>query len=269
MRLALLLTVFCLAACAQGAGDARGGAKDDSLMTRRPVSIAAASDLRFPLDEIIASFSSREPGIDVTVSYGSSGNFYSQLSNGAPFDIFLSADIEYPRKLVAGGQGLSETLFPYAVGQIVVWTPKSSAIDLERLGVQALAAPEARSIAIANPQHAPYGRAAESAMKTLGVYEAVKGRLVLGENIAQTAQFIESGAADIGIIALSLAMSPSMRDKGHYWRVPLDAYPRLEQGGVILSWARDRDAAQRFIAYMRGADGRKTLGEYGFMMPGE
>src|SRR5262249_16120402 len=150
-----------------------------------------------------AAFHAANPKLKVTPTYGSSGNFYSQLTHEAPFDVYLSADIEYPRKLIAAN--LADGEFLYGVGRIVVWVPKASPLDVEKLGIEALADPSVRKISSANPAHAPYGRAAEAAMKKLGVYEAVQERLVLGENIAQTAQFVESGAADVGVIALSLA----------------------------------------------------------------
>src|SRR4029077_6100604 len=132
----------------------------------------------------------------------------------APFDIFFSADIDYPRKLIDAGLADADSEFLYAEGRSVGWVPNSSPLDLETLGIRAVADPSVRKVAIANPQHAPYGRAAEAALKTLGAYDAVKDRLVFGENIAQAAQFVESGAADVGLIALSLALSPAMKDKG-------------------------------------------------------
>jgi molybdate transport system substrate-binding protein len=140
---------------------------------------------------------------------------------------------------------------------------------VEKLGVRALLDPGVRKIAIANPKHAPYGRAAEAALKKLEVYDQVKDRLVLGENVAQAAQFVETGAADAGVIALSLALAPTLREKGKYWEVPLDAYPRLEQGGVILSWARDRQAADALRAFVLGPEGKAVLRRYGFFLPGE
>jgi molybdate transport system substrate-binding protein len=142
-------------------------------------------------------------------------------------------------------------------------------VDLEGLGIQALLVPSVRTVAIANPQHAPYGRAAVAAMKTLGVYEQVQDRLVYGENIAQTAQFIHTGAADIGIIALALALAPVLRDEGRYWEIPLDAYPRMEQGGVILPWAQDLEAAQALRTFVLGPEGKAILRAYGFFLPGE
>jgi molybdate transport system substrate-binding protein len=122
-------------------------------------------------------------------------------------------------------------------------------------------------IAIANPQHAPYGRAAEAAMRSMGIYDAVHAKLVLGENIAQTLQFIQSGNAEIGIVALSLAVAPSVRGQGRFWTVPLDRYPRMDQGGVIMKWAKDPDAARAFRAFFIGPGGRSTLEKFGFALP--
>src|SRR5262249_40754304 len=178
------------------------------------VRVAAAADLKFALDEAAAEFRSKNPGIAVTVTYGSSGTLYAQLTQEAPFDLFLSADIDYPRKLIEQRKAVKESEFLYAVGHLVVWVPNGSKLDVDALGIRAVADPAVRKVAVANPRTAPYGRAAESALKTLGVYDRVKDRLVFGENIAQTAQFVEFGAADVGLIALSLALAPSMKDKG-------------------------------------------------------
>ena len=232
------------------------------------VTVAAAADLKYALDDLILKFKEQHPQIDVQTTYGSSGNFYAQLTNKAPFDIYFSADIDYPRKLTEQGLTLEGSEFPYAVGQIVVWVRDESVLDVERIGIQVLLDPSVRKIAIANPKHAPYGRAAEAALKHLGVYEQVAERLVLGENIAQTAQFVESGAADVGVIALSLAMAPAL-GKGRYWKIPLDAYPPLEQGGVILSWAKDRTATESLRTFVVGDEGRSILRRYGFLLPGE
>jgi molybdate transport system substrate-binding protein len=233
----------------------------------RLVRVAAAADLKFALDEINTAFHAKHPDITVQVSYGSSGNFFAQLSNRAPFDMFFSADVDYPRQLIAKGVAAKETEFLYAVGRLVVWVPRTSTLDLTRLGIKALVDPSIRKIAIANPKHAPYGRAAEAAMKTLGVYEAAQERLVYGENIAQTAQFVQTGAADIGIIALSLAVAPALKDEGRFWEVPLESYPRIEQGGIILSWATDTVAAQTLRAFVLGEEGRAVLHRYGFFLP--
>jgi molybdate transport system substrate-binding protein len=231
--------------------------------------VAAASDLKFAFEEIIAGFSAKNPGIAVRPTFGSSGNFFAQLSNKAPFDLYFSADVEYPRKLIEKGLAEKGTEFPYAVGRVVVWVPKGSPLDVEKLGMEALADPSVRKVAIANPKHAPYGRAAEAAMRKLGVYDRVKDRLVLGENITQTAQFVETGAADIGVVALSLALAPAMKDKGRYWMIPADSYPKMEQGGIILPWAKDREAAEAFRAFVTGPEGAAILKRYGFFLPGE
>ena len=231
--------------------------------------VAAASDLKFAMEDLIAEFQREHPRIRVETTFGSSGNFFAQLSNQAPFDVFLSADIDYPRKLIAQGQAIADSEFLYAVGHLVVWTPNGSPVDIEQQGIQALVNPAIKKIAIANPKVAPYGRAAEAALKQLGVYDEVADKLVLGENIAQAAQFVESGAADAGVIALSLALAPAMKDQGRYWPVPLDAYPPLNQGGVILNWAQDRSACDQLRGFLMSDPGRAVLRRYGFQLAGE
>ncbi len=236
---------------------------------RQTVAVAAAADLKFALDDIVADFQKAHPSIQVQITYGSSGSFYSQLSQRAPFDLFLSADVLYPTRLTEAGLAVAESKFLYAVGRIVVWVPTNSTIDPVQLGIASLQHPAARKIAIANPEHAPYGKSAVAAMQKLGVYDVVKERLVFGENVAQSAQFIESGSADIGVIALSLALAPAMKSKGRYWEIPFDAYPRMEQGGVILTWARNPEAAQELRAFVLSPSGKSVLRRYGFFMPNE
>jgi molybdate transport system substrate-binding protein len=235
----------------------------------REVSVAAAADLKFALDEIVWEFGKQNKGVRINVTYGSSGNFYSQIANQAPFDMFLSADLDYPRKLSQQGLTLPDSEFAYAVGRIVLWVPAGSPIEVEKLQMSALQHSSVTHIAIANPQHAPYGRAAEAAMRSLGVYESVKAKLVFGENVAQTLQFVQSGNAEIGIVALSLAVAPTVRGKGQFWEVPFDSYPRMEQGGVVLKWAKDAGAARMFRAFLMGSTGRSILKKYGFFSPGE
>lgn len=226
------------------------------------LSIAAAADLNFALEEISREFRKIHPATDLKIAYGSSGNFYTQLRNHAPFDLFLSADVELPRKLAQEGLAAADSVFVYAVGRIVVWVPAQSPLDPATV----LQSKTLRHLAIANPRHAPYGRAAELAMRSLGVYDSVEGKLVLGENIAQTLQFIQSGAADAGIVAMSLAIAPSVRGQGRYWEIPLDAYPKMEQGGVIL---KDSPDAREFRSWLLAPDGRGILKRYGFYLPGE
>lgn len=215
--------------------------------------IAAASDLKFALDEIIKAFE----GAEIKVTYGSSGNFFAQLQNRAPFDLYFSADVSYPRKLAEAGLALDTNVFIYGIGRIVVWKPGADKPNLNTLSV-------AKKIAIANPKHAPYGAAAVAALKSLKLYDAVEPKLVFGENVSQAAQFAQSGAADAGIIALSLALAPQMRAAGKYWEIPLEAYPKMEQGGIILNWTKEPATAEAFCDLVRSARGREILKRYGF-----
>jgi molybdate transport system substrate-binding protein len=230
------------------------------------ITVAAAADLKFALDELVAEFHTNQPAIKVKVTYGSSGNFYAQLQNQAPFDLYFSADVAYPRKLAEAGFALDTNVFLYAVGRIAVWTPTNSPVNVNQLGIQSLLAPSVKKIAIANPKHAPYGVAAVAAMKSLQVYERAAPNLVYGENIAQTAQFVQSGAADIGIIALSLAIAPQLRNAGRYWEIPLDAYPKMEQGGIILKGTKEPEAARALRDFVLGEHGREVLKRYGFFL---
>lgn len=231
------------------------------------VTVAAAADLRFALDELLVSFRAAHPEIAVTVSYGSSGTFATQLQQGAPYDLFLSADLAYPKELEARGLVLPGSVFAYAVGRLVVWVPNASRLDVTGLGLAVLKDPGIEHVAIANPAHAPYGRAAEAALRAGGLYDAVQAKLVLGENIAQTAQFVQTGAADVGILALSLALAPPMAAAGRYAEVPLSAYPALEQGGCVLKSAQDVAAAQILVAWFTGPQGSAVLQKYGFSLP--
>jgi len=233
------------------------------------VLVAAASDLGGAIREIAAAFE-KGSGHTVRLTPGSSGNFHTQIMNGAPFDVFLSADLGYIRELEKANLTEPGTVFTYAVGRIVMWVPKDSSIAVETLGMKALIDPMARRIAIANPDHAPYGRAAMAAMKDAGVYETVRNKLVLGENISQAAQFVQSRAADIGVIALSLAVAEPMKSEGRYWEIPQTYYPRMDQGAVILRQAAKAGhliAAQAFIAAVRSPEGVAVLRRYGFSLP--
>ena len=229
--------------------------------------MAAAADLQFAMAEIGRQFHAAHPEAQAEMVYGSSGNFFAQIRNGAPFDIFLSADLEYPRQLAREGLAAPDSIFPYAVGRLVLWVPVHSPLEVAGRQMQALDDPAVQHIAIANPQHAPYGRAAEAALRHYGLYDRVAGKLVLAENIAQTLQYVQSGAADAGLVALSLAVAPAVRDQGRYWELPLDAYPRLWQGGAILKRAQASRAAAEFRAYLTSAAGKRILQQYGFSLP--
>jgi molybdate transport system substrate-binding protein len=229
------------------------------------VTVAAASDLTYAMNEIAANFE-KATGCTVRLSLGSSGNFLTQIENGAPFDVFFSADLAYPEKLEAEGLAAPGSAYVYAIGKIALWTRNDSRVDVGR-GLAALREPSVRKIAIANPEHAPYGRAAEQALRQSGVYEAVKDRLVLGENISQAAEFVESGNADAGILALSLVVSPAMKDKGRAWNIPEKFYTPIEQGAVVLRAAANPQGAREFLDYIKMPATAALLERYGFVLP--
>lgn len=252
LRIMVLLCVLILS-----------GAK---LVGAEEVTIAAASDLNFAFKELVAEYE-KATGDYVKLSLGSSGNFYAQIQNGAPFDLYFSADIGYPRKLEEAGRTAPGSLSRYAVGRLVLWAGTASRLDVSK-GLDVLREPGIGKIAIANPKHAPYGRAAVAAMESSHVYELVKDKLILGENVSQAAQFIESGACDIGIIALSLAVSPAMHGKGAYWEIPVESYPLLDQGVVILKQSKHQEAARRFLEFLKSSQGQEIMRRYGFILPG-
>jgi molybdate transport system substrate-binding protein len=229
------------------------------------LTVAAASDLQSALPALASQFE-KETGQQVRLIFGSSGNFFTQAQNGAPFDVFLSADIDYPRRLEESGQAERGSLYEYATGHIVLWTRTDSGIDLRR-GLIVLSDARVRRVAIANPEHAPYGRAAVAALRHEGLYERVRQKLVLGENISQAAQFAQSGSADVGVVALSLARSPALRSSGTYVEVPESWYPPIEQAAVVLASSRQKALARQFIDYLKTPESVRTLQSYGFAVP--
>jgi molybdate transport system substrate-binding protein len=241
--------------------------------TDRPASappplVAAAADLKFALDEVIAQFR-RDSGQIVRVTYGSSGNFSRQIVQGAPYELFLSADEHFVEVLAARGltRGRGEL---YGIGRIVVFAPEGSPLHpdprLEHLA-RRLAEGTAGRLAIASPEHAPYGRAAEQALRSLGLWDAARPRLVLGENVAQAAQFAASGNADGGIIAYSLALAPELRRRGSFALIPESLHEPLRQRMVLLAGASQE--AERFYDYLRSPAARAILASYGFTLPGD
>jgi len=229
------------------------------------ITVAAAADLQPAMQDMAARFE-KETGNTVKLIYGSSGNFFQQIQNGAPFDIFFSANLDYPRRLEAAGLTAPGSYYQYAKGKIVIWVPKESRIDLSS-GMQALLAPSVTKVAIANPEHAPYGQAAVAAMRKQKVYDRLKDKFVLGENISQTASFVVSGSADAGIIALSLALSPNMKDKGRYVAISDGDYPPIEQACVILGRSKNKETAQQFLSFLGTAAAGELLRRYGFDVP--
>ena len=237
-----------------------------SLATAQEITVSAAADMSAALPQLVDVYT-RKTGQTVKVSFGASGNLTNQIRNGAPFDVFFSADEQYPQQLISEGLAARETLYRYAVGRLVLWVPAESALDLSKLGMKALVESSVKKLSIANPATAPYGRAAEAALRHFGIYDQVSNRLVIGENVSQAAQFVESGNAQAGLIALSHALAPAMKDKGRYWTVPLDAYPTLNQAAVVLSKSKRQDAARRFLDFLRTPEATSLLTSYGFSLP--
>ncbi len=230
------------------------------------ITVAAASDLQFAFHDVGQRFE-KATGKQVKLIFGSSGNFFAQLQNGAPFDVFFSADIDYPRRLETAGLAEPGTLYSYARGKIVLWAPPQSKLDLGR-GLRVLLDPGIQKVAIANPAHAPYGRAAVAALRHEDLYGQVSPKFVLGENVSQTAAFVVSGSADVGILALSLALAPSMKDKGRYVEIPAEDYPAIEQGAVILKSSPHKDIARQFVEFVKTPPLQDLLRGYGFAVPG-
>jgi molybdate transport system substrate-binding protein len=260
MRLAvgLLLAGLC-ALAAGGATQARpaGG--------RGTVTIAAASDLQVILPQLIARFE-KTSGYRTIVSFGSSGNFFAQIQNGAPFDVFLSADVDYPRKLVESRHGDADSLYAYATGRLVLWARTDSGLDVGK-GLATLRDPRVRRIAIANPNIAPYGRAAVAALQSEHLYDQIKPRLVQAENIAQTAQLVESGNVDVGLISHSLALGPALQRTGIFHEISTRLYPPIVQAAVLVSASKNREAGRALLEYLKSADARQLFEAGGFGPP--
>ena len=228
--------------------------------------VAAAADLSTAMQELGRAYE-KQTGIKVKLSFGASGALTQQIENGAPFDVFFSADMDYPKQLISRGDADGASLYRYAVGKLVLWTRSDSPLDVEHRGMNVLIDPEVKKIAIANPQHAPYGRAAVAAMKHEGLYQQVSDRLVMGENVSQAAQFVESGNAQVGFVALAHAVAPAMQGKGKYWQIPAEAYPPLDQGVVVLSHSQHKKDAAAFVEYIKTEPAASVLRKYGFALP--
>jgi molybdate transport system substrate-binding protein len=230
------------------------------------LTVAAAADLSSVMQEIAARYQ-KQTGVTVKLSFGASGALTQQIENGAPFDLFFSADMDYPRHLIGAGNADGVSLHQYAIGKLVLWVPSNSPLDLQQNGMSVLLDPSVKKISIANPEHAPYGRAAVAALKHTGLYDRVSDRLVLGENITQAAQFVESGNAQAGFVAMAHAIAPSMQGKGRYWAVPAEDYPPLAQGAVILSRTRNKKEAAEFMAFTETKEISELFRKYGFEVP--
>jgi len=230
------------------------------------VLVAAASSMKFPFDEMIVAFEREHPEIDVKISYASSGALFSQIKNGAPFDIFFSANELYPgelEKLHLASSAQKKEI--YALGQVALWMPKHSQNKLATEGLEVLLSAKIHKISIANPRHAPYGRAAIQAMQKAGVYEQTKQKLVFGENVSQAAQFVSTGAAQAGLFAYSMTLAPAMKNAGAHWLVPPAYHDPIQHARLILKTGNNVAGAGEFAAFVSGAHGAVILKKYGFL----
>jgi molybdate transport system substrate-binding protein len=255
MRAGLRRTILIF--CAMAGGLAAG-----ALASAQTLTIAAASDLQAVLPALARNFE-QQTGVMTRLTFGSSGNIFSQLQNGAPFDVFLSADLGYPQQLIQGGQAVADTLYEYASGRIVVWARKDAGLDMQR-GLAMLSDSRVRKVAIANPEHAPYGRAAVAALRHENLYDAVQPKLVLGENISQAAQFVQSGNADAGILALSVALAPALQPVGVYREIPSAFHPPIRQAAVVLRSSNHQKKARDFLEFLKRPESLKLLADFGF-----
>jgi len=231
------------------------------------VSIAAASDLVFCLEELNAHFQKRHPTAKIHISAGSSGNFFAQIQRGAPFDVFLSADMRYPRELARAGQADVTSLTPYAIGRIVLWTLKTNLSVTNGLSI--LTNATVRKFAIASPEHAPYGQAARAALLRAKLWDLLQPKIVLGENIAQAAQFVQTGNVDAGMVALSLVSAPKLKNVGMWWLVPETMHPRLEQGAVLTQRGATNALARSYLEFLQSKEARVLFDRFGFRLPEE
>jgi molybdate transport system substrate-binding protein len=233
-------------------------------LSAQKVLIAAAADLRYAMAEVVLAYKKANPKSDIKVTYGSSGNAYQQIVNGAPYDIYFSADIMYPNKLKE--QGLTATNPTlYAIGFIVLW---SNQIDVSK-GISSLKDSRITKIAIANPDHAPYGKRAEESLKFYKLYDGLKSKIIMGENISQAAQFAQTGNAEVGILALSLVLSPAMKNHGKYFLIDSKSYSPLEQAYVIIKKPTVNTEAYKFAKFVATPTARAIFKSYGFKLPGE
>lgn len=227
------------------------------------LTIAAAADLKFAMDDMIEAYKNKRPSTQIDVVYGSSGKFHTQIRQGAPYDLYFSADIEFPRALAREGFAASPVR-PYALGRIVLW---SARLDATRMTLTSLVDPQITRIAIANPQHAPYGKRAVEALRAAGVWAQVEPKLVYGDNIAHATQFAQTGNAQVSITALALALNPSLAADGGYALIPDTLHQPLEQGFIITRRARDNALAADFADFIDSDTARSMLNRHGFELP--
>lgn len=231
------------------------------------IRVAAATDLRSCLDALTDAFQIEHPNFDLLPTFGASGVLLTQLKSGLETDLYLAADIAYAHDLAAAGLAAEADVFESGQGRLVVWVRNESPIDVVTLGADALLDTSVRRVAIANPLHAPYGRAAVAVLEYLALHERLKEKLAVGESAAQAAQYVESGAAEVGILPLALAKGTRLTERGRFWVVPADAHPPIRHGGAIHARAIDREATVAFRDFLLAPAGRAILARYGFEFP--
>lgn len=227
--------------------------------------VAAAAQLRFVLEAIAMQYRERYPENQIEVQYGSSGRFYAQITHGAPFDVYLSADMDYPAALVNAGFAASEVM-PYAIGRIAIW---SNTVDAQSLALADLADERFRRVAIANPRLAPYGARAKEALISAGLWDALQPRLVYGDNVSGTLQLVQSGAAEVGIVALAQVLNPGIAALGGHALIDAGVHQPLEQGLVVTRRAAQNEVARHFADYLRGPETATLFQSYGYDLPAD
>jgi len=231
------------------------------------IRVAAATDLRSCLDALTDAFQVEHPTFDLLPTFGASGTLLTQLKSGLETDLYLSADVAYAHDLAAAGLAAEADVFETGLGRLVVWVRNESPLDVDKLGAETLLDPAVRRIAIANPLHAPYGRAAVAFLEHLGLHERLAEKLAVGESAAQAAQYVESGAAEVGLLPMALARGTRLSESGRFWAVPADAHPPIRHGGAIHARALDREATVAFRDFILSPAGRAILTRYGFEFP--
>lgn len=234
---------------------------------RKTLAVVAAASMRSALDESKTAFEKAHPGIQLQLSYGASGSLTAQIQQGAPVDVFLSADLGFPEKLAQGGLVTAEGVIPYAKGLLVLWVRKDTGVNPAQRGLKVLLDPAIKRIAIANPKLAPYGLAAETALQKAGLHAAVLPKIVQGENINQTAQYLVTNVAEAGFIALSLMDNVTLKEGGWIWPVPQDLHAPIVQGAVVLKRTKVPVEARQYLDYLTGPEGFRILQRYGFEKP--
>jgi len=234
-------------------------------LSAQKVNIAAAANLRYVLEEIKTAYVKQHPKAKVNLTFGASGMLVQQIQNGASFDFFMAADNEFPVKLKDKGL-TTGAMSTYAFGKLAIY---STSLDVDKPGLKALKDPTVKKIAIANPETAPYGERSVELLKSLKLYEGLKSKIVMGENISQTAQFAFTGNVEIGFIALSLALAPEMTGKGNYYIIPQNLYKPIEQACILIKTPVLNTEASKFKKFVLSASTKGIWEKFGYSVPGK